>query len=211
MRVLVLFVCVLTLGLASIAMANVPDLSTSTAATAYHTGGGTDALSLFVLPNGAGAPFNLARDAAGLVADGTVTLFLRNSVGGGIENFPAEDLYLSSVDGGLIACVDGTIADAPTDVNGMTVWALPVNAGGYSQALCQVRVGGDALTSDAGMALNFVSADINGDLAVDLVDVSNFSSDFFGAYNFRSDFLGDGVLDLNDVSLMAVGMGAGCN
>jgi len=192
-------------------MANVPDLSTSTAATAYHTGGGADALSLFVLPNGAGAAFDAARDASGAAADGTVTLFLRNSVGGGIENFPAEDLYLSSVDGGMVACVDGAIADSDTDVNGMTQWALPLNAGGNSQALCQVRVSGDALTSDAGMALNFVSADINGDLVVDLIDVSEFSTDFFGGFDFRSDFLGDGVLDLNDVSLMAVGMGANCN
>jgi len=192
-------------------MANVPDLSTSTAETAYHAGGGTATLSLFNLPNGGGFAFNAAGDGSGNVADATVTLYLRNSVGGGIENFPAEDLMLASADNGMVACVGGAIADSVTDANGMTQWADPLSAGGNSQALCQAFVSGFALTSSAGMALNFNSADIDGNLVVDLADVTSFAVDFFGAYDYRSDFVFDGVLDLSDVSQLAVGNGTACN
>jgi hypothetical protein len=54
------------------------------------------------------------------------------------------------------------------------------------------------------------SPDINGDLQVNLSDVVAFTQDYFGAYNYRSDFFWDGVLNLSDVARMAQGMGAIC-
>ncbi len=208
MRVLVLFVCALTLGLASVATANIPDLSTSTAETAFHAGGGTGAVTLYVVPDGTGSVFADAKDATFAAADATVTLYLRNSVGGGIANFPAEDLELRSA--GLALCGGIAIAEAATDANGMTVWSTALNAGGNTAGLAQVFVAGDALTSAAGMELYFNSADINGDLSVDLIDVGNFSTDMNGTYDTRSDFVFDGVINLSDVGKLASAMGAAC-
>lgn len=210
MRVLVLFVCALTLGLASVAVANVPDLSTTTADYQHHADGGTESVTLFVLPNGTGPAFADGYLPGGAPGDGTVTLYVRNSVGTAIENFPLEDMVLASVGGGMVPCVGGATADSNTDEFGMTQWATPLNAGGYSQALCQVIISGDALLSSAGMALHFNSADINADGTVDLSDVGNFATDFFGVYAFRSDFVFNGALDLADVGKLAVGLGASC-
>ncbi len=209
MRVLVLVVCVLTFGLASVAMANIPDLSVSTASTAYHAGGGVGIVALFNLANGAGSDFAHAGIGDGTVVNGTVTLYLRNSVGGGIADFPAEDLWLASIGGGLVACTGGTIADSITDSSGMTQWADPMNAYGFSTTQCQVLVAGDALTSSTGMDLHFNSADISGDGLVDLIDIGLFAADL-GTYNFRSDLVFDGVIDLPDLGRLASGIGTVC-
>lgn len=209
-KIMGLFVCTLILGMASFALAFVPDLGTSSASSAYHEGGGVETVSIFVLPNGGGISFANAYLPSGATVDATVTLFVRDASGTAIDNFPAEDMWLASA--GMAACTGGAIADFSTNINGETRWANPLNAGGSTTAgsLTQVIISGDALTSSAGMAMRFNSADINADGDVNLSDVGNFSTDFFGAYNYRSDFVHNGNLDLADVGKMAVGIGASC-
>jgi hypothetical protein len=54
------------------------------------------------------------------------------------------------------------------------------------------------------------SPDLNGDLAVNLTDVSHFVGSFFGTYDYASDFQWDGVINLSDIVLLAQGLGSEC-
>jgi hypothetical protein len=204
-----LFVCTLILGVASFATAGVPDLDNSEATMPNYNG--VDALSLFNLPSGGGSALTAAQLADGTVMDATIEVTIRDGNNDIIAGFPGEDVWLASADGGLVPCVGGTSADADTDANGVTQWVNPLNAGGYSVATCHVLISGDALTSaGSDMALHFNSADINGDQAVNLIDVGLFSGYLFGAYDYAGDFFFDGVVNLVDVGRMAVGLGGSC-
>ncbi len=55
------------------------------------------------------------------------------------------------------------------------------------------------------------SPDINSDLSVNLIDLGLFTADFFGDYNFRSDFFWDGVLKLSDVGRFSAALGGECD
>ena len=54
------------------------------------------------------------------------------------------------------------------------------------------------------------SPDIDGNLIVNLGDLGLFADNFFGEYDFRSDFYWDGVLNLSDVGRMATTFGEVC-
>jgi hypothetical protein len=204
-KIMGVFMITLLVGAASFATAGVPDLGLSTAATAYA---GAGSAVMFNIPNGGGSAFTAARDAGGPV-DATVTLTLIDGLGAPIANFPAEDMWLESVDGGLAFCTGGTTADLNTDAAGQTQWVTPLAAGGSSQALTAVMISGAALTS-GNLAINHNSADISGDGIVNLTDVPLFVADFYGAYNFRSDFSFDNVINLSDVVKMGTAIGASC-
>ena len=174
-------------------------------------------MSLFCLPNGAGSAFADAYVKGGsggatVAADATITLTLRDGGGFVIANFPAEDLWLQWTDEStLIVCTGGTIADGNTDEFGVTDWEDGLAVGGFAEVLVQVRVNGDALTSDAGIALHVNSADVNFDGTVNLADVGTFSSDYSNpVVGYRSDFANDGVMNVADVGKMALGVGAAC-
>lgn len=63
---------------------------------------------------------------------------------------------------------------------------------------------------DLGTAVYFNSPDIDGDLQVNLGDVTLFAHDFNDGYNYRSDFDWDGHLNLGDLVVLAQGNGASC-
>lgn len=204
---LILSVCCL-LPLNALAITGVPSLEFSTASIAY-TGSGVP--TLLVVPDGTGPSFIQARDESGNFVDATVTMILRDSGGFPIVNFPWEDIWLQSSDGGMVSCSWGMHPDQHTDVNGMTLWALPAQASGHSESPVLVMVNGSALTSNNGLPLRFNSPDINADGTVNLVDVSLLSIDYFsGLYHFRCDFNSDGVLNLSDINIFAVHFGARC-
>ena len=177
----------------------VPSLYESEASIAYS---GPDVPSLLVVPDGSGAPFTEARDAVGDIVDATITLHLRDFQGFPIANFPWEDIWLET-DAGLVPCSWGIHPDDNTDVNGMTRWTLPAPAGGHSEGPVFVLVNGSRLTSNDGLPLRFTSPDINGDLVVNLADVSLFTYDFYTLNPSRSDFNGDGQLNLADIAHLA--------
>ncbi len=124
-KIICLFICTLILGMASFALAQVPDYGNCSASTAYHESGGIETLSIFILPNGGGRNFANAYLPNGSTADATVTLYMRNGAGAAIPHFPAEDLWLAS--DGMTACVGGAIADGNTNIHGQTVWAAPLH------------------------------------------------------------------------------------
>jgi hypothetical protein len=70
-------------------------------------------------------------------------------------------------------------------------------------------VAGSALIG-AGLPLKFNSPDINGDLTVDLSDLSLFAGNFFGAYHHRGDFNNDGIINLSDLAIFATGYQTVC-
>lgn len=190
-----------------LAQSGIPDLSHCVAYIAYE-GPGTP--SLLVVPDGDGNPFTEAHDEEGNVVDATITLTILDGIGIPIQHFPFEDCWLESMDGGLVPCIGGTIADYDTDIDGMTQWVNPLRAAGYSEAPVQVLINGEALTTNLGLPLRFNSPDINADGIVNLIDAAILTSDYFSGYTFRCDLSGDGVLNLVDVPLFARYIDAQC-
>ncbi len=189
------------------AMAGIGPCDYSTAEMAYV---GSETVVMMVLPDGSGTPFSAAR-IMGSEIDATITLHLLDCAGVPVPNYPAEDMWLESTDGGLSICAGGASADASTDANGDAFWVQPLHGGGSSQALTLVMVNGMALTTSAGLPMSFNSPDLNGDRVVNLTDVPMFAGDFYGSvYMFRSDFYFDGWVNLSDVVQMAQGLGASC-
>jgi hypothetical protein len=198
---------ILVVSLASLAWAGIPDLNNSSATI----DGAAAGASVFNLPNGQGYGFDEAAvPSTGDVVNATITLELLDGVGDPIETYPFEDMWLVTSGGGLVACADGTSADNSTDEFGMTEWVNPMFAGGHSEGeTVTIMVAGSPL-NQPGLNVIFNSADINGDLVVNLADLTPFSTDFFGAYNYRSDFVADNDINLGDVTLMARGYLTSC-
>lgn len=201
----------LVLGYASFAFAIIPDV-TQCSATTSHSGFAV----LLVVPNGGGAPLNEASpilSAPGVTpvvyTDATITVVVNNSTPAPIPNYPLEDIWLESLDAGMVACVGGATANANTDALGMTQFLDPLEAGGWSDGNAVVLINGSAIPGS--IALGFNSPDIDGSGTVNLTDVQAFAGDFFAAgYNFRSDLFYDGLVNLSDLPLLATAIGATC-
>lgn len=207
-KIMGLFVVVLVISSAALATAGIPDPTETLAEMA----GTNDAVVLFNLPNGGGSDFANAQTFG---SDGTVpvdagiTMIVRDAYGVVIADFPSEDMWLESADAGMVACVNGAAADQTTNAAGETMWADPLNAGGYSEDNTIVVINGTALNQGS-FALKYTSADINGDGIVNVADVALFSSAYYGAYDFSADFFHDGIVNVADVARLAGGLGATC-
>jgi len=206
------FSIALVIGAASLAIAGVPDLQMSTASTA--AGAGVTPV-LYNLPNAGGASFSAARSGAGVLTDATITLTVLDGGGVPVANFSAADMWLEKEvvagTGNFIGCTGGTAANFNTNAAGVTVWAAPMRAGGWSTSKTMVVISGAALTSNAGLVLRHNSADINGDGAANLSDIGDFATDYFAGTNpFRSDLQFDGSVNLSDIGTLASGIGAAC-
>jgi hypothetical protein len=205
------FSIALVIGAASFATAGVPDLQLSTASTAAGVG---VTPVLYNLPNGLGATFAQARSTGGVV-DATITLTVLDGGGVPVANFSANDMWLEkevvASTGNFIACTGGTTADLNTNASGVTTWAAPLRAGGWSTSKTIVVINGAALTSNSGLVLRHNSADINGDGNANLSDIPLFAIDFSAGTNaFRSDLQFDGFVNLSDIPRLASGVGAVC-
>lgn len=196
---------------AASAMAGVPDLQLSTASTAAGVG---VTPVMYNLPNGLGSTFANARSTGGVV-NATITLTVLDGGGVPVANFSANDMWLEKEivadTGNFIACTGGTTADLNTNASGVTTWAAPLRAGGWSTSKTLVVINGAALTSNTGLVLRHNSADINGSGQANLSDIPLFASDFSGGTNaFRSDLQFDGFVNLSDIPRLASGIGAVC-
>ena len=197
---------VLLMGV-SVAWADQPTVINCNVEYAYE---GDEAVTLFNLPDGSGSPFTEAHLPDGTIVDATLRVQILDAYNNPVAFFPAEDLWLESVDGALAICIGGTIADEDTDENGWTVWAEPLGASGHSQSRCTLLVSGMYAQGWVNLDLRFNSADINGDGAVNLADLGLFSSYYYGAYTFEADLFFDGALNLVDVAYFARGAGTSC-
>ncbi|MBD3220168.1 hypothetical protein GF314_02920 [bacterium] len=195
----------LVVSLASMAWAGVPDLDNSTAVI----DAAADGASVYVLPNGTGSAFTEAFAAGGTTVDATITLTLVDTQGLPIFLYPFEDLWLDTTGGNFAYCEGGTVADQSTDEDGITTWTNPLNAGGSSEGFqTQVFVAGAPLSG--GLNITYNSADMNGDLLVNLSDIVPFTQTL-SAYDYSGDFNNDGIINLSDIVRFTPGIGTSCN
>lgn len=200
-----LTLALLLLGSTGIAADNVPDMDLSTASIAADA----DGANVFVVPDGTGQPLTEARAPGGALVDATITLTLLDPWGNPISGYPPEDLWLETSGDGLVACSGGTSADHQTDNTGQTTWSTSLAAGGNSHGeLVRVYVASYPLNGP-GLDLTFNSADINGDLVVNLSDIGAFTP-MLSAYSVDGDFNHDGVVDLSDVARFTSVNGVSC-
>jgi hypothetical protein len=199
-----LLVCGLVLGLVSFVWAGVPDPDQSTATTAAG-----QRVSVMVVPDGNGFPLNDAMALPGVVhVDATITVTVNDLNGDPIFLFPATDIWLESQSKALALCPGGSNADADTDINGQTTFTNPLFAGCQGTGVVVV-INSQALTQPA-LNMLFNSPDENCDKIVNLTDVVLFAGDYYGSYNYRSDFYWDGVLNLSDIVLLAQNLQTAC-
>lgn len=181
----------------------------------------TEPVCILVVPGGSGPSFQQARTIDGDVVDASVSvlIWLVDEYGpiGPLAGFFAEDLTLQAPDGLTVGCAQDHVmtADHDTGADGWTTFSLAPRAGGWSQDLLEIWVVGDP-ASEVGseippLPIYFNSPDIDGDLAVDLSDITLFAQDLAaGNAPFRSDLKWDGVIDLSDIVVFSRHIGAGC-
>ncbi len=198
-----LLVCGLMVGLAPFAWALIPDPDLSSATTAA-----TEQVSIFSIPDGTGDPLNNAFVFGGGRTNATVTLTVVDDAMTPIFNYPAEDMWIESDTPDIVLCLDGSIADANTDVNGQTTFSQALKAG-LNGAGLKVIINSDPLTQEP-LDFLFNSPDMSGDLVVNLTDIVLFADIYFTAYGYAADFYWDGVVNLSDIVLLAQGIGASC-
>lgn len=182
------------LGLTSLAAAGIPDDTLSTATS----GSGT----ILVTPAGTGDV--LASKSL------TISVNVRDANDDPIAGYPFQDIWADdSGDGSIALCQGGSVADANTDALGDTTISGAFAAGGFTQAGLQIYLAGTPLTGPT-LGIDVNSCDITKDLKVDLADIGEFGIDFSGGYNFRSDFVADGVINLADVGELGIHNGEVC-
>ena len=107
---------------------------------------------------------------------------------------------------------DNTLYGGGGQADGANLYTIDTNTGAVNLVgpTGMIGVTGLALVSDVGLDIQFNSADINGDLIVNLSDLGVFTTDYFGSYRYRSDFAWDGMVNLSDLGRFASAYGAGC-
>jgi hypothetical protein len=165
-------------------------------------------ISICVLPDGPARTFS----ASGQEIDAVLQFLVESWTS--TPPFPAVMVeYFSG--GPEVIC--GSYVDLlQSDAEGWVTWTPDLQGGGH-------RGPDEAVYLELGMMgmcpnqllevqedIFFNSPDINGDLKVDLGDIPIFASDYFGSYEYRSDFNWDGVINLSDIPIMAQAVGSAC-
>lgn len=186
---------VLVLGMASIASAGIPDPALSAAS------GPSGCIS--ITPAGSGS--SLASKSL------TISVTVNDGNGDPIAGYGFQDItWNSEVNGELAMCNGGSVSDGNTNASGQTTISGTAAGGGNTQNGVNVFLAGVKLAG-AAILLDVNSADITGDLQVNLADIGEFSIDFNDpAYNFRSDLTCDGNENLADVGDLALANGQVC-
>ncbi len=184
------------------AQAAVPNLDLSTAVIANGSAGAT----LLIHPHGVGNPFTHAILASGVVVDATITatLLYGDAPGSPLADYAAEDLWLETSDNTLGFLTGGTIADEPTDEFGQTHWSDPLFAGGTTFGETVVVMTASGALAQPGLDLTFISADINGDLALNLFDNTTFATAYAHQYDPIADLWYDSLNNLSDLAVFAL-------
>jgi len=191
----------MVIGAASLAAAGIPDEAESTASSASGC--------LRITPNGFGETLS----SKGL----TVTVTVRDGNGDPIAGYPFQDVGLADNVGGadISLCTSGWVSSANTNASGVTTITGSGFGGGSTQGGMRATVAGVRVTGSIALDIDVVSCDMDGDLDVDLVDLSSVPNGFAarfqnGVYNFQSDFNCDGVENLLDVTKFAIDNGTVC-
>lgn len=179
------------LGLASVAMAGIPDETLSTATS--------NAGTLLIVPSGIGPTL--------LDAGTVISVHVVDANGDDIVGYPFQDIWVDDAgDGSISLCNGGSAADGNTNATGDATISGGIAGGGYTQAGLRVYLAGVAITGSLALSIDLNSCDIDGNLVVGLNDLGEFAQNFSGGlgYGFRADFIPDGVINLADVGEFAI-------
>jgi hypothetical protein len=226
-----LLICIATMGVATLGYAGIPDLDTSSAVMLNTTA----QVNVYNTPDGSGYLMTEARafnTTPGTWEDATITVTLLDSGSNPVFQYPFEDVWLENPPAvppvnpgdpaGLVACPNGTLADASTDINGVTTFSGPFYAGGFvdytadmntdNDGFTYVMVSGEPLTNGP-LKLLFNAADIDGDgLWTSATDVILFSQRYppSAGYHYSVDFYFDEVNDISDLVLFSAARNVQC-
>ncbi len=182
------------------------------------------AVSIFALPDGSGTPLTAVRQWSGTIGDpavfvdGSIKVSLTDAFGDPVVGFPAADITIAAQAGGWSLC-SALTADAATDINGEAVISGALAGGGYSSTgeLMVVDINTPMLASTsypgglAGLEYFVNSGDINGDYMSNLIDIPLFAIVYYsGSYDYKTDFAWNGVVNLSDITTLAIGLGTEC-
>ncbi len=228
-----LMICIAAMGVTTLGFAGIPDLDTSSCVMLNAPA--LTNINVSNVPDGSGYLMTEARQLTttpGTWEDATITVTLLDSGSNPVFAYPFEDIWLENPPAvppgsvydvpGLVACPNGTIADASTDINGVTTFSGPFYAGGHvdysldaddsNDGKTYVMVSGAPLTNGA-LLLLFNSPDINGDGVWNTdTDVVIFSSRYPATepYSFSVDYYFDGVNDISDLVLFSAAQNVSC-
>jgi hypothetical protein len=156
---------------------------------------------VWVSPAGTGPALSEAFGPDGGTVDATIHVELLNDIGDPIVGYPAEDMYLDTWTlPDLSSCSSLNIADGPTDADGRTTFSQPLLAGGQCLAPDQIVVAIAGSPYPADLPLTITSPDLDGDLMVNLTDVSMMVQ-ALGDDDAPADFDQDGAVDLTDIAI----------
>jgi hypothetical protein len=172
--------------------------------------------SLFVYANSGCYMVCPQGDADRLDANGiTISIVVKNINGETIPGIPAADIWLFGCnDPSLVLCGGGGAinADSATNAEGRTTISGQLAAGGCDSVGVRVIIQGvvaenaNGVCDDGCLPIVTASPDVNGDLVVDLIDLSEFSKSYTSPphqYLYCKDYNCDGVIDLIDFSLFS--------
>jgi len=205
---------ILSLMLGSAALANQPALGAISITMESQ-----QPVSLLIYPDGSGPALTEAMVADGATVDATITVMLVDEFLNPVVYFPSEDVWLDTEDTNISTCGSNFLPDAISDSSGRMTFSQAFAGGGHHQGETFVYINGWRAESMVdypwsgplpGVDLHFNSPDINADGVINLLDLTIFSADFFGAYHYRSDFNWDGELNILDVGRYAAGLGVSC-
>src|SRR5262245_9338481 len=143
----------------------------------------------------------------------TIRVFLKNCQGQPLVGVPLQEIVLFN--SGLCICPGGNVADAATDLNGMTTFSGSIHGGGCVESfqvfadgvgICSIPVktnSWDALPSSP----CFVDA---GDLAALSPRLGSSAIPPVGMYSICFDWNEDGFIDAGDVASFASPLGQSC-
>jgi hypothetical protein len=145
-----------------------------------------------------------AGDTPSLASQGVTITLAFTSQGQPAAGIPAQDIKGTDNCGTLQLCVRPQ-ADHDTDAAGETTYTGVIKGGGYATEMFWLNgfiPEADCIVLAAPLVVR--SPDINGNLAVDLVDVAFFAQGYPpNPFDDRVDFDGSGTISLVDLALFA--------
>lgn len=155
-----------------------------------------------IAPNGAGETFA----ATGI----TIQVYLKNCNGAPLVGVPRQEVVIYN--SGLCICPGGNVADAATDINGMTTFAGTIRGGGCVESLT-ILADGVALCTIP-VKTNSPDAVPASPCAVDASDLGALASRLGipAQYNICFDYNESGgpSIDASDLAAFAGWLGGGC-